>query len=71
MPDTPKPTIEERLEAITQTLELVAGMQQTNEKAIERLTGDVGKLTSDVDKLLIIVTIQNERIKRLEDKSAA
>ena len=35
MPDpTPKPTIEERLEAVVQTLELVAAMQRDNEKRI-------------------------------------
>jgi peptidoglycan hydrolase CwlO-like protein len=61
MADTPsnhKPTIDERLEAITMHLDIVAGMQQANEKAIAKLgekvdslTTDVAALTSNVDKM--------------------
>lgn len=35
--EQPKRTIDERLEAITQTLEVVSHMQQTSEERIERL----------------------------------
>jgi hypothetical protein len=52
--------IDERLEAITQTLELVAGMQQANEKAIADLTRIVAPIAQ-------LVIAHEERLKRLEE----
>lgn len=51
-----KPTIEERLEAITQTLELVAAMQLVNEKQLERFE----------QFTLINLTSHHRRITKLE-----
>jgi argonaute-like protein implicated in RNA metabolism and viral defense len=39
-----KPTIDERLEAVVQTLELVSAMQLQNEKEIQRQEARWGKL---------------------------
>jgi chromosome segregation ATPase len=54
MPDTPgkrKPTIDERLEAITQTLEVSVAMQQANERAIAELGAKVDALTTNVSTM--------------------
>jgi hypothetical protein len=60
-----KPTIEERLEAIVETLELVAAMQLSNEKEIEQTQKDLSHLT----KLSrIVMTSHEARIKSLEGK---
>jgi methyl-accepting chemotaxis protein len=77
MPDEtgrPKPTIEERLEAITQTLELVAIQNEQNTKAIGRVDAQIEKLTGIVEKLTRAMTTLAEamadhhrRIRRLED----
>lgn len=64
MPEQPKPTIDERLDRLTERHEALT-------QTVELLTADVHRISGDIDKLLIIVTIQNERNKRLEDKSAA
>jgi hypothetical protein len=54
----------ERHEALTQSVELLAS-------GVGRLSREVSRISVGVDKILIIVTVQNERIKRVEDKSAA
>jgi hypothetical protein len=51
-----KPTIDQRLEAVVQTLEIVARMQLTTETELSRLT-----------KLSIkVMTSHEDRIKKLE-----
>lgn len=84
MPDQP-PSLDDRLTAIAMHLEILSGMHQdltakvdtltTNVDSltanVHSLTTNVARLSGDLDKLLVIATIQNERIKRLEDKSAA
>ncbi len=54
------PNIDQRLEAITQTLELLAGMQQANEKAIADLTRIVAPIAQ-------LVIAHEQRLKRLEE----
>lgn len=55
--------IDERIEAITQTLELVARIQQDNEKQWNRRAA---KTDERIDELLHIAEIRHERITRLE-----
>jgi chromosome segregation ATPase len=43
-------TIEEKLEALTQTVELLAGMQKTNEEQIAKLTGSVFQLLEHAEQ---------------------
>jgi hypothetical protein len=59
--------IDERLEAITQTLELAAGMQQANEKAIADLTRIVAPIAEIVGPIGQLVIAREERLKRLEN----
>jgi hypothetical protein len=59
--------IDERLEAITQTLELAAGMQQANEKAIADLTRIVAPIAEIVGPIGQLVIAHEERLKRLEN----
>ena len=60
MPDSadprPHPTIEERLEAVVQTLELVAAIQRDNDQRWDKR----------FEKLLHIAEIHERRLSRLE-----
>ena len=51
----------ERHEALTQTVEIVAGMQKVNEEAI-------GKLGKRIESLLHIAEIHQQRLDDLEGK---
>lgn len=53
-------TIDERLEALTQTVELIAGMQQVNER-------EINTLTQNMAKFLVILESHERRISGLED----
>lgn len=75
MPDpTPKPTIEERLEAVVQTLELVAAMQRDHEKQLaqsdqrwnERFAESDQRWGQRFDKLLTIAESHDRRLSHLE-----
>jgi hypothetical protein len=59
----PKPTIDERLDAITQSLELVAAMQLDNEKRFDKRFGEI---TEGLARLLHIAEIHEHRIAKLE-----
>ena len=70
-------TIEERLEALTQSLELIAHMQQAEEKRaaerdaktdqrISRILDVVEKQAGNIDKLAAIAHDHQQRIERLE-----
>lgn len=72
-----KPTIEQRLEAITQTLELVAGMQLATDRKLDRVAIELeqlSKLAAQTNKDLghltalskIVFTSHEARIKKLE-----
>lgn len=68
--------IEERLEAITQTLELVAGMQRDSEKRMDRLTETVDKIlvalkqdSENIAALARIAQAHEHRLERLEGNS--
>lgn len=63
----------ERHEALTQTVEIIAGMQRENEKKISRLTEAIAKhetfidrLTDAVAKLVDIVRRHEQRLDDLE-----
>ena len=71
---TPKPTIEERLEAVVQTLELVAAMQRDHEKQLaesderwnRRFAQSDERWNQRFDKLLTIVESHDRRLTGLE-----
>jgi hypothetical protein len=60
-----KPTIEQRLDAITETLELVAGMQLTVEKSLKQTAKNLERLS-----LLgaTVMTSHEARIRKLEGR---
>jgi hypothetical protein len=75
MPDNDapkKPTIDERLEAIAQSLELVATMQRDNERQFnERFAKIAHALEQDGENIRALVRIaeaHQRRIERLEDQ---
>jgi hypothetical protein len=47
-----KKTIDERIDALTQTVELIAGMQQKNEEHIGSLNQSIGALTKEVRRFV-------------------
>jgi hypothetical protein len=67
---TPKPTIEERLEAVVETLELVAAMQRDHEKALESANRKwderFDKLMSAVETLTQVAQSHERRLSGLE-----
>ena len=67
---TPKPTIEERLQAVVQTLQLVAVMQRDHEKALaesdQRWNNRAAQWDARFDKLLTIVESHDRRLSGLE-----
>jgi hypothetical protein len=60
---TPKPTIEERLETVVQTLELAAAMQRDHEK---QLAESDERWNQRFDKLLTVVESHDRRLTGLE-----
>jgi hypothetical protein len=61
---TPKPNIDQRLEALTQSVELLAAMQRESEKA---WTARFAEIASSITSLLRIAEIHEHRISGLED----
>ena len=55
--------IDQRLEALTQTVELTAALMQDNERRWDKR---IDALTTAVEKLTHVAEIQHERITRLE-----
>lgn len=51
--EKPKPTIDERIEAIVHTLELVSGMQLKTEKELKRLGRYVRRIAIDHESRLL------------------
>jgi hypothetical protein len=60
-----KPTIEDRLDAVTHTLELLAGMQLTTEASVQNVASELAQLTA-LSKAML--TIHEARIQKLERK---
>ena len=67
---TPKTTIDERLQAVVETLELVAAMQRDHEKQLatsdQRWTERSAQWDKRFDKLLTIVESHERRLTHLE-----
>jgi len=68
-------TIDERLEALTQTVELIAHAQIKNDERIEQLTARIDRVTgmlaetgTFINQLARIAEAHEHRIERLEDK---
>jgi hypothetical protein len=65
-------TIDERIEALTQSVELLAtlhrDLEQSTAKNFERLEQNIGRLTTTVERLANVVISHQERIDRIEGK---
>lgn len=59
-------TIEERLEALTQTLELTAHQAQDTERRLNKLAAFVNDIAEGTARLLNIAQIHEQRISKLE-----
>jgi hypothetical protein len=60
-----KPTIDERLDAIAQSLELLVGMQIATEKTVDKLARFTNRFATFT---LTNVVSQHKRIKKLEGR---
>jgi methyl-accepting chemotaxis protein len=60
-------TIDERLEALTQTVELIAHAQIKTDERMAQLTERMGQLVETMNRLANVVIAHEERIERLED----
>jgi predicted transcriptional regulator len=65
-------SIDERIEALTQSVELIASLhrdlEQSTAKNFERLTTSMERLTTSMERLTTVAIAHEERIERLEDK---
>ncbi len=65
-------TIDERREALTQTVELLAAMRRDDERKLDERFAEVARLFSETDRfinsLAHIAEDHSERIEKLEDK---
>ena len=69
MPDNtdPKPrTIDERLDGITQTLEIVAAMQRDNERRFAEIAANQERDAEHIHALVRIAELHHERLTHLE-----
>ncbi|MGA3016438.1 MAG: hypothetical protein ABSF62_04905 [Bryobacteraceae bacterium] len=78
MNDANKPTIDERLdrlterhEALTQTVELIAAAQLRGEERLDKVTADIDKLTADMSKLTGLIGETGQFINQLAHIAAA
>jgi len=62
--------IDERLEALTHTVELLAAMHRDSEKRMERLEGLVTEIAEGTARLLHVVEVHEQRISDLEGDQA-
>jgi hypothetical protein len=71
-PHKKKPTIEQRLEATNQTLELVAAMQLVTERELAKASKTINDLGDEISRLSrftnAALTIHEARILKLERK---
>jgi hypothetical protein len=58
--------IDQRLEALTQTVEFIAAMQRDNEKRFEQIGRDLERDGEHIRALVRIAELHHERIARLE-----
>ena len=62
--------IDERLEALTQSVELLASFHRDNEAAMrkldEKLSEKIDKLTDNIDRIAQLVLAHEHRIKDIE-----
>ena len=61
-------TIDERLEALTQTVELIAHAQIKNDERMAVLAERTAQLMETMNRLGNIIIAHEERIERLEDR---
>ena len=69
MPDNtdPKPrTIDERLDGITQTLEIIAAMQRDNERRFAEIAANQERDAEHIHALVRIAELHHERLTNLE-----
>ncbi|HEY1183182.1 MAG TPA: hypothetical protein VGE89_03290 [Bryobacteraceae bacterium] len=58
--------MDERLEALAQTVEILAGMQRENEKRFDQVTHNFEIVLDSIKRLEIIATSHEDRLEDLE-----
>lgn len=59
--------IDERLEALTQTVEIIAGMQRENEKRFDQITRNFETVLDSLKRLENIAASHEQRLDDLEN----
>ncbi|HEU0139879.1 MAG TPA: hypothetical protein VFQ79_09225 [Bryobacteraceae bacterium] len=59
-------TIDERLEALTQTVEIIAGMQQETERRMQETERRMAQLADTMNRLANVVIRHEERLDELD-----
>jgi hypothetical protein len=60
---------EERLEALTQTVEILAAMQRSNEKRFDQITQNFEVVLDSIKRLERVAVAHEERLDDLESNS--
>lgn len=64
---TPKPTIDQRLEGLTQTVEIIAAMQRDNERRFAEHGQRLTEIMEGLASLVHVAEIHERRLTDLED----
>jgi hypothetical protein len=62
----PRPTIDERLQALAQTVEILAGMQRENEERFGQVTRNFEIVLDSIKRLENIAMAHEHRLDRIE-----
>jgi hypothetical protein len=62
--------IDQRLEALTHSVELLAGMHKDGENRMNHLAGLVTEIAEGTARLLHAVEVHEQRINRLEERDS-
>ena len=70
MPEEPRPrlTIDERLGALAQTVEFLAGMQRENDRRFDQVTHSFEIVLDSINRLENIAMAHQQRLDRIEDQ---
>lgn len=64
----PRPTIDQRLEALAQTVEILAGMQRENDRRFNQVTSNFEIVLDSIKRLENIAMAHEQRLNNIEDR---
>ena len=64
----PRPTIDERLDSLAQTMEILAGMQRENEKRFDQVTHNFEIVLDSIKRLENVAVAHEQRLDDIEGR---